>query len=452
MPGILPEPEGPSPKVYVTSGSLPPYISPSEAPAKRAPWRTVRNVEFVQTVTATLPEELYDVIWREVDDSIANAEYAKVIMKLEDVLQGDFFNEYIKIGNILMLSEGQPGVDEVFSLRQGVLRLDLSQEVYKRAGLQGVPIRSGGRKHVKSRYVVEYNLRLPSMLRGKKGFDKLVWAAKNVLNRSLCWLFADFNFKEGSERLQRPITAHHPTIQSFSPTIQTLRGVRFPSTLTTSLPTLPGLKPAEETQESIHDLFEFVDMLALASPRVQTTDNVDPFLSRYQVPDLSESTTDSRGASVKVVTWTGFVPAQWTLELLCAIIKQSRVQDLSRLDRASKWLGLCVTAHKVQPMGQIEGYTVLVQPEAGTDHALGANEGDVSVAALSQTDTVDDVHMKDSTDGCDTLGTRSQGQLDDATQGDVQMVDDTSTTDKDAVRTRPGFRRYICVEHVDSLT
>lgn len=103
-------------------------------------------------------------------------------------------------------------------------------------------------------------------------------------------------------------------------------------------------------------------------------------------------------------------------------------------------------------MGQIEGYTVLLQPEAGTDHALGANEGDVPVAALSQTDAVDDVHMKDSTDGCDTLETRPQGQLDDATQGDVQMVDDTSTTDKDAVRTRPGFRRYICVEHVDSLT
>lgn len=41
--------------------------------------------------------------------------------------------------------------------------------------------------------VVEYNLRLPSMLHGKKGFERLVWAAKTVLNNSLQWLFFDLN-------------------------------------------------------------------------------------------------------------------------------------------------------------------------------------------------------------------------------------------------------------------
>ena len=98
MPGILPESERPSPKVSISSGPLPPYVSPSEAPTKKAPWRTVRNVGFVKTVTATLPEELYDFIWREIETSIASAKYSKVIMKLEDVLQGNFFNEYIKRG------------------------------------------------------------------------------------------------------------------------------------------------------------------------------------------------------------------------------------------------------------------------------------------------------------------------------------------------------------------
>ena len=29
------------------------------------------------------------------------------------------------------------------------------------------------------------------MLHGKKGFEKLVWAAKNVLKQSLAWLFYD---------------------------------------------------------------------------------------------------------------------------------------------------------------------------------------------------------------------------------------------------------------------
>lgn len=39
--------------------------------------------------------------------------------------------------------------------------------------------------------VVEVDLRQPSMLHGKKGFERVVWAAKNVLKRSLTWLFYD---------------------------------------------------------------------------------------------------------------------------------------------------------------------------------------------------------------------------------------------------------------------
>lgn len=39
--------------------------------------------------------------------------------------------------------------------------------------------------------VVELNLRLPSMLHGKKGFERIVWAFKNVLNQSVAWLFYD---------------------------------------------------------------------------------------------------------------------------------------------------------------------------------------------------------------------------------------------------------------------
>jgi ribonuclease P/MRP protein subunit RPP40 len=41
--------------------------------------------------------------------------------------------------------------------------------------------------------VVEINLRLPSMLHGKKGFDRIVYAFKNVLNTPVTWLFHDLN-------------------------------------------------------------------------------------------------------------------------------------------------------------------------------------------------------------------------------------------------------------------
>ncbi|KAL9038821.1 MAG: hypothetical protein Q9180_002902, partial [Flavoplaca navasiana] len=42
---------------------------------------------------------------------------------------------------------------------------------------------------------IELNLRSPSMLHGKKGFDKIVWAFKNVLDNAVAWLFCDLEVK-----------------------------------------------------------------------------------------------------------------------------------------------------------------------------------------------------------------------------------------------------------------
>ena len=41
--------------------------------------------------------------------------------------------------------------------------------------------------------VVEYDLRSPSMLRGKKGFDRLAYACKNVLDEPTTWLFLNLS-------------------------------------------------------------------------------------------------------------------------------------------------------------------------------------------------------------------------------------------------------------------
>ena len=91
----------------------------------------------------------------------------------------------------------------------------MPKEVYERVGLVGNPTRDIGRKHIKSRYgksfrklaryckliiriVIDINLRLPSMVHGKKGFERIVWAFKHVLNASVTWLFCDFNQKNGT--------------------------------------------------------------------------------------------------------------------------------------------------------------------------------------------------------------------------------------------------------------
>jgi ribonuclease P/MRP protein subunit RPP40 len=50
----------------------------------------------VQTTRVVLPDELYQIIGQNVVGP--QTEYAKVVMKLEDLLEGDFFTEYIKRG------------------------------------------------------------------------------------------------------------------------------------------------------------------------------------------------------------------------------------------------------------------------------------------------------------------------------------------------------------------
>lgn len=90
---------------------------------------------------------------------------------------------------------------------KGVLTLALDKESYERAGLVGKPDGVKGKRGTRPRWselcasvtgsilligkVVEINFRLPSMLHGKKGFDRIVYAFKNVLTKPVTWLFSD---------------------------------------------------------------------------------------------------------------------------------------------------------------------------------------------------------------------------------------------------------------------
>ena len=89
------------PKTNVYVEKLPAYIDPKQPPTKKSPWRTVNDVPFLQSVNVVLPEELYNVIWNKIGEESKKARYAKVIMKLQDMLDGAFFTEYIKKGEKL---------------------------------------------------------------------------------------------------------------------------------------------------------------------------------------------------------------------------------------------------------------------------------------------------------------------------------------------------------------
>lgn len=109
-----------------------------------------------------------------------------------------------------MLSEGQRGIQNTFSLKKGILRLDLDRATYERCGLVGAVAPSSGRNHIKSRFRVDLDLNLPAMQHGKKGFERVKWAFKNVLIDSVAWLFADLEHDDISSG------KHHDATKSFT--------------------------------------------------------------------------------------------------------------------------------------------------------------------------------------------------------------------------------------------
>lgn len=158
--------DAPAAKCDVSLGCLPQYIDPKQLPSKKKPFATILNQPFTHTVRSScmqryqilnlsdqvellLPEELYDLIWKELEARLANIRYSHVVMSLSDLLEADFFNIYIKtgiflilssitpnlsqsiprltlvisdmiVGNVLMLSEGRPGVDNLYTLKDGM--------------------------------------------------------------------------------------------------------------------------------------------------------------------------------------------------------------------------------------------------------------------------------------------------------------------------------------------
>jgi ribonuclease P/MRP protein subunit RPP40 len=228
----------------------------------------------------------------------------------------------------------------------GTLRIELPKERYERAGLVGKPVPDGGRKHVKTRYRahvcpcsetlpltvatgIDINLREPSMVSGKKGFERVRWACKNVLTESVTWLFYDHNaaatLETGmttSRQLVKavltdwhittgsvPISIHHPSYRTVLPSTHPACNVLIPPLGRAALDT-----PVDEDDAT--DLLEWLGLVSLRSPRILAEDKIDPFLSRYCTPWHEEANS----GGLVTIRWHGFIPGQWARSLFVQLL------------------------------------------------------------------------------------------------------------------------------------
>ncbi|POR39002.1 Ribonuclease P protein subunit p40 [Tolypocladium paradoxum] len=221
-----------------------------------------------------------------------------------------------------MLSEGRETTDNTFTLHKGTLNMYLDKETFERAGLAGKPSGAKGNRGIKPRWgkihiflvekpLVSYDLTSPSMVHGKRGFGRLLRACETVLDKPLEWIFCNAHTATPSPD---PLEKHKPVKYTAEPTQLQNKEVAqvmlaMPSSILSN-----GDRPALE--ETATELYEWLSLIRLQSPRVAASDTIDPYLSRYTAP----SSESGGHAQVCMLSWQGCIAASWLRDLVTDVL------------------------------------------------------------------------------------------------------------------------------------
>ena len=107
-----------------------------------------------------------------------------------------------------------------------------------------------------------------------------------------------------------PIAKHHPVTKELSPQQKTIQRVRQPNLSSPS-----SSDSDEDFEDWALEIYEWLSLVTLESPRICLQDTIDPFLSRYQVPNNESETA----LNLVMLTWSGLIPASWIRKLLICL-------------------------------------------------------------------------------------------------------------------------------------
>lgn len=112
---------------------------------------------------------------------------------------------------------------------------------------------------------------------------------------------------------ENSLKKHHPTIIKCSPLRKDHQNVLVPPVKAEDF---TGATSQDDVQELCQEFSEWLALVSLGSPRVVAGDSVDPYLSRYSVPQV-ETTKPSALVSLR---WHGFVPSHWVTNLFITLL------------------------------------------------------------------------------------------------------------------------------------
>lgn len=113
-----------------------------------------------------------------------------------------------------------------------------------------------------------------------------------------------------------------------------------------------GFGSRDEFEEFTVDIYEWLSLVRLGSPRLDPTDNIDPFLSRYETPGELE---DKEETNLSRISWTGFLTPAWAKATLI---------DLIATVPSRTWLSFSSTTFSTGIGGGNSDFTFLRPPDA----------------------------------------------------------------------------------------
>lgn len=131
--------------------------------------------------------------------------------------------------------------------------------------------------------------------------------------------------------------------------------------------TLPSLKPPpdlvtesdpQNTSDSVSEIYEWLSLVRLQSPRISSRDTIDPFLSRYQAPgEADEQTT----AKLCTISWEGFLSPNFARQMLMNALLRLPSRD---------WFSLTVSSFSKSFHGDAAECTILRPPSSPGEYLL----------------------------------------------------------------------------------
>lgn len=112
-----------------------------------------------------------------------------------------------------------------------------------------------------------------------------------------------------------PIKKHQPQITSLTPQISSLKETLTPKLTPTTFSTAENNTVTPLLRETCTDIQEWLALVLLESPRIRADDSIDPYLSRYEVPDR-----DCASQNLVRLTWKGLIPSLWIAQLFIATL------------------------------------------------------------------------------------------------------------------------------------